>query len=339
MTQREREKAKAEKLREIEFSANRSLMLEAANCLEMPDEEEIKVERRGKSDASLKIKLGALKLEIPRWKNADGIDSLFGFFRILKENEGIFLRNGSPGKIRFEIEEKLGEIKGFRHEFSFSKTHRRPDFLNGGGFPNTEKDAKSLGIELNGLSGGRFKMGGSTFTRNILVQDFSISRNLVTQRQFLEVMGDEASEKFNPDGPCTNASWVDSVIFCNRLSEIEGKIPCYFADEKCDSKDLAALASKIGEESFAQKVHLVSKNGGFRLPTESEFEYALQKRALSPKGDETEEWLWDWYESIRHESLRLQYSRRNWNNGTTHSPARPRQATARDGGFRVAASD
>ncbi len=88
------------------------------------------------------------------------------------------------------------------------------------------------------------------------VSSFSILRTEVTQRMYEAVMKQNPSEIVGENFPVTNVSWFDAVVFCNTLSEMSG-LECSYRIE-------------------GENVHLISGANGYRLPFESEWEYAAR---------------------------------------------------------------
>ena len=70
----------------------------------------------------------------------------------------------------------------------------------------------------------------------------------------------------NATQPVTMISWYDAIIWCNALSELRGRTPCYTYDGQIlrDSSDTASC--DLSTCNF--------EANGFRLPCESEWEYA-----------------------------------------------------------------
>ena len=125
----------------------------------------------------------------------------------------------------------------------------------------------SIGMTLTRIPAGTFAMGSTPEENTILLDErpkhtVKISRPFylgiyeVTQREYAQIMKTNPSKFRGSDSlPVEQVSWFEAVIFCNKLSEREGRKPYYRID--------------------GQKVSVLGGNG-FRLPTEAEWEYSCR---------------------------------------------------------------
>lgn len=123
------------------------------------------------------------------------------------------------------------------------------------------------------IKGGTFQMGSpesenwrekDETLHTVTLDGFYISRYEVTQEEFERVMGKNPSA-FKGQGknlPVENVSWYDAVEFCNALSRAEGLSPAYKID--------------------GENVEWNKNADGYRLPTESEWEYAARAGTKTP---------------------------------------------------------
>jgi hypothetical protein len=86
-----------------------------------------------------------------------------------------------------------------------------------------------------------------------------MDRAPVTQEHYEAVMGVNPSKRKDPKCPVERVQWTDAARFCNRCSEKEGLAPCY---------DLKTWECDAGA-------------GGYRLPTEAEWERACRAGATT----------------------------------------------------------
>ena len=130
--------------------------------------------------------------------------------------------------------------------------------------------SQSKEIEEVRVEGGTFRMGND-YSQNrderpehkVTLNSFFMAKyevNIELYTRFSKVIGDKPPEG-KPNEPVTNLSWQSSIMFCNWLSSTSG-LDLYY---------------NIARDSTNKiRVTINTEAGGYRLPTEAEWEYAAR---------------------------------------------------------------
>lgn len=104
--------------------------------------------------------------------------------------------------------------------------------------------------------------------------NFCITTTEITQDFYQAVTGENPSKTQGDKYPVESVSYYDAIVFCNKLSLLQGKTPCYKINGSANPADWNYVPHK--NTMIEDKIELNLAADGYRIPTMNEWDIAVK---------------------------------------------------------------
>ncbi|MDR3343025.1 MAG: formylglycine-generating enzyme family protein [Treponema sp.] len=139
------------------------------------------------------------------------------------------------------------------------------------GFVSIQGGTFTMGSPLS-----EFKRGNDETQHPVQVSSFYLGQHVVTQKEYKAVMGTNPSTFKGMNHPVECVSWYDAIEYCNKRSEQAWLTPVYTIDKT------QADPNNTSSDTIKWRVTWNQNANGYRLPTETEWEYACRAGSTTP---------------------------------------------------------
>lgn len=130
-------------------------------------------------------------------------------------------------------------------------------------------------VKINRNAPATFKYHANADALATITKPYRIAETEITRKQFNDLMGFDPSNttiSATDTSPVQMVSWYEALVFCNKLSKLEGLSPVYSINSSTNPDDWGAIPTT--DNPVWESVQANWNVNGYRLPTRMEWLYA-----------------------------------------------------------------